>query len=311
MSEDRPRDETPDGTTVAWRALLDETTRALRALGVADPAQEARWLVEEASGMEGPELVLGLSSPATVGGVRRLDAMVARRSTGEPLQYVLGHWPFRTVDLMVDRRVLIPRPETEQVAERALAELDRTAELRAEGAELLVADLGTGTGAIALAVAVERPRARVWATDVSPEALAVARANLSGVGRAATRVTLREGSWFDALDDELRGRLDLVVSNPPYVGADEELPDEVVRWEPATALVAGPTGGEALAVIVDEALRWLAPGGALVVELAPAQCPAVADRAARGGYVDVAVGRDLAGRDRLVVARAPTGTRTG
>jgi release factor glutamine methyltransferase len=298
-----PRDETPDGTTLPWRSLLAEATQVLGRCGVDQPAQEARWLVEEASGLEGAELVLGLDDAATVGGVRRLDAMVARRSAGEPLQYVLGHWPFRTLDLMVDRRVLIPRPETEVVAGRALVELDRLAGERPSGQALLVADIGTGSGAIALAIAVERPQTRVWATDASAEALAVARANLVGIGRAATRVVLAEGSWFTALDASLVGKIDLVVSNPPYVAAHEVLPVEVAGWEPASALVSGPTGLEALDALVDEAPTWLAPGGSLVVELAPGQAAAVAERASRRGFAETQVGEDLAGRERLVVAR--------
>lgn len=303
MPTSSPRDPTPDGTTVPWRSLLAEVTQTLGRSGVDRPAQEARWLVEEASGLEGAELVLGLDDAATVGGVRRLDAMVARRSAGEPLQYVLGHWPFRTLDLMVDRRVLIPRPETEVVAGRALVELDRLAADRPDDDDLLVADLGTGSGAIALAIAVERPRARVWATDASSEALVVARANLAGIGRAATRVEMAEGSWFSALDASLAGRIDLVVSNPPYIAAHEALPVEVSAWEPASALVSGPTGLEALGALVDEAPRWLAPRGALVVELAPGQAGAVVERARASGFAETDVGHDLAGRERLVVAR--------
>src|SRR5438105_5970876 len=143
--------------------------------------------------------------------------MVARRAAGEPLQYVLGRWAFRTLDLMVDRRVLIPRPETEQVVEVALAEARR---LHAR----IAADLGTGSGAIALSLAAELPGVDVWATDVSADALAVARANLAGIGTfAAARVRIQEGDWFGALPPELRGRLDIVVSNPPYIGDDESL----------------------------------------------------------------------------------------
>ena len=302
MTTGAGRDETPDGTTVPWADLLAEAAAALRDAGVEGAAREARWLVEEASGLDAAELAAGASAPATVGGVRRLDALVARRSEGEPLQYVLGHWPFRTLDLFVDRRVLIPRPETEEVAGWALDELDRVASERPEGPRVLV-DLGTGSGAIALAVAVERPGTEVWATDTSPDALAVARANLAGIGRHATRVALAEGSWFDALPPDLAGRVDVVVANPPYVAAGEHLPPEVLRWEPGGALVAGPTGREALEEIVAAAPGWLAPGGAVVVELAPHQAEEVAGVARRNGCADVVVRRDLAGRARAVVAR--------
>jgi len=223
--------------------------------------------------------------------------MIERRAAGEPLQYVLGSWGFRRLDLFVDARVLIPRPETEQVVEVALRELAAL-----PGARTVV-DLGTGSGAIALSLAVEVPSVEVWATDVSEAALEVARANLSGLaGRAATRVRVTAGAWFDALPPALAGQVDLIVSNPPYVGAAETLPPEVADWEPATALVAGPTGLEAVEQILAGAGRWLRRPGTLVLEIAPHQAgPAVA-LAARLGY-ETDVRPDLAGRDRALVGR--------
>src|SRR5437763_6165244 len=128
---------------------------------------------------------------------------------------------------MVDRRVLIPRPETEEVVEVALAELSRL-----DGDRATVADLGTGSGVIALSIALESPTAAVLATDQSADALSVARANLAGLGmRGATRVRLYEGDWFAALPAAHRGEIDLIVSNPPYVASNEALPDEVRKWE--------------------------------------------------------------------------------
>ena len=294
-----------DDGAVPWRELLPETVAALAAAGIDPPDQEARWLVGEAAGLDGAELVLGLDEPATVGGVRRLDAMVARRAEGEPLQYVLGHWGFRTLDLLVDQRVLIPRPETEQGVTGALDELDRLAAEPDHDVPVRVADLGTGSGAIALAIAVERPRALVWATDAHEAAVAVARANLAGVGRAGARVTLAVGDWFEALPPELAGSLDLVVSNPPYVPADARLPRAVADWEPASALVPGPTGLEALEHLVDRAGAWLRPGGALMVELSPEQVGPVGAMADDAGLVVARTVPDLAGRPRAVVARRP------
>jgi release factor glutamine methyltransferase len=255
--------------------------------------QEARWIVEEASGY-GAEEVASLAVPQR--GVVAVDRMVARRRAGEPIQYVLGNWSFRSLDLMVDRRVLIPRPETEVVAGHVLAELDRA------GGRLVV-DLGTGSGAIGLSVAVERDHAEVWLTDASADALAVARANVAGLGRAGARVTVVEGEWFDALPADARGTIDVVASNPPYIAADEELPASVVDWEPSSALIAGPKGTEDLEHLVDQARHWLAPGGALVVELAPAQAAPLAADAVAAGYVDVRIEADLAGLDRVLVAR--------
>jgi release factor glutamine methyltransferase len=291
----------PDGT-IAWRTLLREAESQLAAAGIGSAGRDARLIVEQASGYEGAELELSLDRPATRRGVAALDGMVQRRCAGEPLQYVLGSWGFRRLDLLVDRRVLIPRPETEVVVDHALAELDRR---RADQPhiELVAADLGTGSGAIAISLVVERTDVEVWATDVSADALAVARVNLAGAGRPGSRVRLVEGSWFAALPAALRGRLDLVVSNPPYVGAGERLPAEVAEWEPASALVAGDSGTEAMEIIVAGAAWWLAPGGALVVELAPHQADTVSRRAVASGLEAVEVHPDLTGRARVLRAR--------
>lgn len=237
--------------------------------------------------------------------------MVERRASGEPLQYVVGHWPFRTLDLMVDPRVLIPRPETEITAEVALAEAARIAARRGStlpagaAVTLPVADLGTGSGALALALAAELPDSEVWATDADPAALAVARANLAALGPAAGRVRLAQGLWYEALPESLRGKLVLIVSNPPYVSEAEyqALPEEIRGHEPRVALVAGPTGTEALEVLIDGAPAWLAPGGAIGLELAPHQASSLAERAVRAGYRQVEITPDLAGRDRVLVAR--------
>lgn len=287
--------------TVAWRELLAETIGRLEAAGADAPTQEARWLVQSASGLEGTEWILGAEDPASVRGVARLDAMVDRRCAGEPIQYVLGSWGFRTLDLLCDRRALIPRPETEQVVGHALDALDQVLLARPAGHRPGVADLGTGTGAIALSIAAERPGTDVWAVDSSTEALAVARANLAGLGMAGTRVLLAEGSWFEPLPPELRGRLDLVVTNPPYIRADEEVPRSVADWEPAHALVSGPSGLEAYRVLLTEVAVWLAPGGAFVAELGTEQGTAVALLADAAGLVEVRVIPDHAGHDRTVV----------
>lgn len=293
----------PAAGPLTWAALRREVEADLAADGLATAGQEARWIVETASGHEGAEHLDVADRPVSERGVAAVDRMVARRRAGEPIQYVLGSWSFRTLDLFVDRRVLIPRPETEVVAGLALAEVERR---RAAGVERpVVADLGTGSGAIGLAVAVECPAAEVILADASADALAVARANLAGLGRAATRVTVVAGEWFAALPAEARGGLDVVVANPPYIGADEDLPASVADWEPASALIAGPTGAEDLEHLVDEAPAWLAPGGALVLELAPAQAAPLADRAGARGFVDVTVHPDLAGLARALVAHRP------
>lgn len=298
-----PDDPSDDAGTVSWSVFLAEAERRLTEVGSSTAAIDARRIVEQASGFEGAAFYAGLDRPATVRGVHAFDAMLGRRLQGEPLQYVLGAWSFRELDVLVDPRVLIPRPETEVVVEHALAELDRVLAARGTAARSpVVVDLGTGSGVIGLSVAFERRDAQVWATDLSPDALAVARANLAGLGRAGTRVTLCEGSWFAALPPVLRGTIDLVVSNPPYVAPTDELDDEVRRWEPELALVPGPTGFEAIDLIVDEAPSWLAPDGVLVVEMAPFQTEVAAARARQAGFRDVRVAADLTGRDRMVIA---------
>jgi len=235
-------------------------------------------------------------------GVAHFDSMLERRLAGEPLQYVLGRWSFRTLDLAVDARVLIPRPETEGVAEIALAELRRASDA---GRTPLAADLGTGSGCIGLSLAAEHKTAQVICTDSSRDAIAAARANAAGLGRPAERIEIREGSWFDALPEERKGEFDLIVSNPPYVADGDALPQVVADWEPTSALFAGPTGLEDAKVLIEGALVWLRPGGALVLELGETQLAAASAMAEAAGYVDVSTYRDLAQRDRTLVARKP------
>ena len=278
---------------VTWRQLLSDATQRL------ESPQEARWLVERVSGLEGAEYALGLDDLVPARAVPFFGDLLDRRAAGEPLQYVLGRWAFRHLDLYVDRRVLIPRPETEVVVEVALSELARLRVKRPN-----VVDLGTGSGAIALSFAVEVPSARVVATDVSSEALEVASANLTGVGTlVASRVRLEQGEWFAAVPAELKGEVHLIVSNPPYVGATEVLPDEVAHWEPATALRAGATGLEDIERIVADAPAWLTRPGALVVELAPHQAGAAIALARGAGFAAAEVRPDLTGRERALVAR--------
>jgi release factor glutamine methyltransferase len=297
----------------SWCALREDAeARLAPAVGHAASA-EARWIVLEASGFDPAELLVEEDALAHTLGRHRVESMVERRLAGEPLQYVLGSWSFRGVDLMVDDRVLIPRPETEMVVQAAIDELvrsgarvGRTDPWSAGITEYSVADLGTGSGAIALALAWELPDAAVWGTDVDPRALAVARANLSSIGAAATRVRLVEGDWFSALPLELRGELRLIVSNPPYVSAAEHagLAPEVAEHEPRDALVSGETGFECIARIAADAPDWLEPNGVLVVEVAPHQAVDAIAAALAAGFDDADVRPDLSGRARVLVAHA-------
>jgi release factor glutamine methyltransferase len=230
-----------------------------------------------------------------------IDGRVERRRAGEPLQYVLGSWGFRQLDLHVDRRVLIPRPETEWVVEVALAALRA---LRVGDDAPVVLDLGTGSGAIALSIAKEVPDAHVWATDASADALEVARLNMIGMGQAAVgRVELKHGDWFDALPDALAGMATLIVSNPPYVCDGSELPAEITDWEPAEALFGGHDGLDEIRRIVTAAPQWLARPGALVLEHAPDQGDAVQSLLRTAGAQDTSTHNDLVGRPRCTVGK--------
>jgi release factor glutamine methyltransferase len=291
-----------DDGSASWRELRDDAQARFRGAGIPDPELEVRLIVERATGADRVEMVLLLEEPARERSVAHFDAMVARRLAGEPLQYVLGAWGFRELDLLVDGRALIPRPETEVVVQEALTELDRRA---SRSPRLRALDLGTGSGAIALSLVVERDDVDVWAVDVSSDAVALARANLAGVGRRGSRVRLFEGSWFDALPADAARSFDLLVSNPPYVADHEDLPAVVADWEPEPALRAGPLGTEAQVLLLREGIDWLASGASIVLELAPHQATALESRAVDVGYEDVRITSDLAGRPRVLVARAP------
>ncbi len=286
-----------DGT-VSWRQLWDETA-ALTG------RPQARWLCEEASGAFGPDFFEVLDESVTEGSMAHLDAMLARWREGEPLQYVLGHWSFRRLDLMVDRRVLIPRPETELVAQAAVDLLMSDASAGTER-PIPVADLGTGSGAIGLSLAFELPRGMVdvWLTDVSPDALDVARANTAGLGMAGARVQFGHGAWFAALPLALRGCLGLVVANPPYIApGDPAVEQAVSEWEPALALFADDDGIAHIRTIAEGAAVWLRPGGWLVLEIGTGQGARVMEVLTSAGLTQVAVTPDLAGHDRIATAR--------
>lgn len=212
-------------------------------------------------------------------------ALVARRARREPVAYILGEWGFRRLTLKVDRRALIPRPETEIVVERCLARLAGQQAPR-------VLDVGTGTGAIALAIAEEHPGARVLGVDASEDALALARENVDRTGIA---VELRRHDLNEGLPE---GPWALVVSNPPYVDPDEleTLMPEVREWEPHEALV----GSGATRAVASGALHVLAPAGALVLEVGDSQAPEVAELLRVLGYDDVRATLDLTGRPRVV-----------
>ena len=288
--------EQPESRTVTWRELLGQTADL-----IADHTH-ARWLCEVASASTtADEFLAGLDQPATVRMVSHLDSMLARYRAGEPLQYVLGQWSFRRIELAIDPRVLIPRPETELVAEVAI---DKAAVI---GPSRLVADLGTGSGAIGLAMADELPRdgTTVWITDVSADALDVARANIAGLGPAGRNVRAALGSWLDALPEA--ECFDVIVANPPYVSDESPDIENIVQdWEPPGALFAGPDGLDDIRKIVADAIGRLCESGWLILEIASDQGRQVTDLMRAAGYAEIEIRSDLAGLDRIAIGRAPT-----
>ena len=286
------KSDSPEGT-VSWGDVLREATERFNQSDFSE--MEARWLVEEVAGCE----LVGssLNDLVTNRQMALYDNLVLRRLNGEPLQYVLGHWQFRDLDLMVDQRVLIPRPETETVVSHVLKEVDR------HGGEVFVADLGTGSGAIGLSIALERSLTRVWCTDLSEEALLVTKANLAGLGQPAKRVTLCHGSWFNALPESLKGKLHIVASNAPYISTAEVLPPEVKDWEPSLALYGGESGTNHLEEVIKESISWLTPQGSLVLEMSPEQTESMTELATSAGFNEVLVLSDLADKPRSLVAR--------
>jgi release factor glutamine methyltransferase len=276
---------------VTVREALERAAAELAGAGVETPDVDAEFLLGHVLGVSRTALVLERERPLPEAQRSAFDALVARRTRREPLAYVLGEWGFRRLTLRTDARALVPRPETEVVAERCLTLLaghDRPA----------VLDLGTGSGAIALAIADEHPGATVVAVERSPEALALARENVDRTG-LGERIALVQGDIEDAPARDF----DLVVSNPPYVAPDEfdALPPEVRDWEPAEALVSD----DATDRVVETALRVLAPLGALVLESADGRAARIADRLVESGFDDVRISPDLAGRDRVVEGRRP------
>jgi release factor glutamine methyltransferase len=264
--------------------------RATEHLGkTSDTARlDAELLLAHTLGRQRIELYTDFDRPLNADELDGYRDLIGRRARREPVAYILGEWGFRRLTLKVDRRALIPRPETEIVVERCLAHLHGLEAPR-------VVDVGTGTGAIALAIADEHPGARVTAIDLSPEALALARENAAATG---LEVELLEGDLREGLPG---GPYDLVVSNPPYV-EPEDLPTlmaDVRDYEPHLALV----GSGATEAVARAAADALAPGGLLVLEVGDGQAAATAELLARLGYADIVVTPDLTGRDRVVEGR--------
>lgn len=290
---------------------LARARAALAAAGVADAGREAAWLLGHVLGCSAGALLARRDEPLTPEAREAYEALVARRSAREPLQYILGTAEFLGLTFRVTPAVLIPRLDTAVLVEEAVARLrDWRARRAAAGGpaapagELRVADIGTGSGAIAVAVAHLLPEAQVVAVDVSAAALAVAEENARRNG-VAGRVRFRLGDLAAPLAEE-GGRFAAILSNPPYIpeGDIPGLMPEVRDWEPRLALAGGQDGLAFFRRLAREAAPLLLPGGFLGVEVGIGQAPAVAALFREAGLVDVAVYRDTAGVERAVFGSA-------
>ncbi len=251
------------------------------------PTHERRRLLSVVTGHPLHEVYDGME--LTQRQARRYHQLGLRRMAGEPLQYLEGSVQFGPLTLAIDKRALIPRPETERLWERCVELLDEPE---------FILDLCTGSGCLALALKHMFPGTHVVATDVSREALGLAQQNAQALGAI---VEFREGDLYEALPEDLMGGFDLIVSNPPYVEDDAFLPMEVREHEPSLALRAGPDGLSLLRPIVAGARRWLAPGGVLALEIGEGQDVAVVEMCGHAG-LSARVEQDLAARDRYVIA---------
>ena len=276
---------------------LKSAEQRLAAAGVETPRGDAQWMAALVLGTSRSALLAHSDETFPEDRRPRFEELVGRRERREPLGYILGTVNFRGLELEVGPGVFVPRPETETTADRAIAHARSSSRRRPN-----VVDVGTGCGAIALSVAAEVPQSNVFATEVRGAARGWALRNLA---RTALRVTLLPGELLEPLHPALGGGVDVIVCNPPYVSEGEwgSLPDEVRRFEPRDALIAGPTGLEVVIDLVEQARVWMAPGGWLVLEVAPHQTAKVARLLSMVGYGDVRVMQDLAGRDRVVEGR--------
>jgi release factor glutamine methyltransferase len=266
---------------------LQAATDALAAAGVETPRLDAELLLGAAAGLDRARLAADPDAAVAPDAARRFGEMVRRRIRREPVAYILERKGFRRIELAVDRRALIPRPETELLVEIALELEPRT-----------VLDVGTGSGAVALAVADELPGCEVTGTETSPGALTLAAENAERLGSDG-RVRLERGTVPEG------GRFDLVLANLPYVREDEwsGLAPEITRYEPREALVAGPDGTEVIASVVPAAAAALAPGGSLALEVGAGQAGSVAELLLDLGFGQVEGRQDLADIPRVVLAR--------
>jgi release factor glutamine methyltransferase len=273
----------------AWKAARER----LEAAGVPQPVIDARLLVEAGAGVQRIDIITDPHRSLSDAQVAKIDALVARRETREPVAHILGYKDFWSLRFAVSRAVLTPRPESETVVEAALAALPAERPAR-------VLDLGVGSGALLCAILSERPLAKGIGVDLSDEALAIATHNLA-THNLSGRAEIRSGAWGESLD----GPFDLIVSNPPYIetAAIDLLEPEVSRFEPRLALDGGDDGLDAYRALLPDILRLLSPNGFFVLELGYDQGPAVSALVRTSGLTPLAIRPDILGIGRALTGR--------
>ena len=273
------------------QGMLSKGVADLRARGIDAPERDARLLMAHALEIDRARLTLHLHDPMPAKAKARFEAMIADRGTHRPVSQIIGGRFFFDRWFTVTPDVLDPRPETEILIEQALSEPFSN-----------VLDLGTGSGAIIVTLLAERPEATGLATDLSPDALAIAQVNAVAHG-VKTRLTFQVSDWFDKITEQF----DLIVSNPPYIAADEmaSLSQDVRGFEPHLALTDGADGLNAYRAIAAKVAQHLTPGGRVLLEIGPTQARAVSDLLATAGLIQIAIHTDLDGRDRVISACLP------
>ena len=307
------------------RSAFEWTESYLERKGDENPRLSTQWLLSEATRLSRVDLYAHFDKPLSMAERDVLRDIVSRRGNGEPLQYITGEVGFRHLTLKVRSGVLIPRPETEVLVSEALAllphvrregtwngeavedgtEAESDSETIADQPDVLIADVCTGSGCIACSIAQEYPRAQVLASDIDAGALALAKENAETCG-LADKITFYQGDLGAAIPDEFKGKIDLIVSNPPYIPTAvlSQIPREVSEFEPNLALDGGADGLDQFRVLAPWAFQMLSDKGAFVVELFEGHITQAAALAKEVGFTSTRIVCDLAGRKRVLVAHA-------
>ncbi|MBR3258228.1 MAG: peptide chain release factor N(5)-glutamine methyltransferase [Eggerthellaceae bacterium] len=285
-----PEDIWTVSSTLAW------TQGYLARHDDVQPRVSAQWLLGAATGLSRMELYTQYDRVLSELELGNLRGMILRRAKGEPLQYITGRAPFRTIEVAVEPGVLIPRPETEVLVGEALTFIPKE-----EPSTVL--DLCCGSGCIACAVAVERPEAGVIAVDIDDKAVALTERNAKALG-VADRVEVYQGDLFAGVPEILKGGIDVIVTNPPYIPTEvlKELPAEVADYEPRLALDGGEDGLDLFRAILTASEAWLSAEGVLVVELHEACLEEAQSLAEDAGFARTRIVNDLAGKPRVLIA---------